>query len=112
MAVMVTLLLIGTAIRAVKVTATPLAEPVVERLPQELLEQESVQVSPAFPGSPVTVPVIGRGVPTSIEPVVGVRLTPIADVIVIEAEAEMVGSAAEVAVMVTELGLGTTAGGV
>lgn len=96
--------------------AAPLAVPVGKRFPHVAPEQpapERLQVTPLFCASFCTVAVNCDVVLTSSVAEVAESCTLIAgDVIVIVAEAVLVGSATEEAVSVTLAGLGTLAGAV
>jgi len=82
------------------VTEAPLAVALEERVPQELVEQETVQVTPLLLGSLATVPVNCWVVVATTVADCGSVSTVIAGTVTV-AEAEPKGFATEVAVMVT-----------
>jgi hypothetical protein len=97
------------------VIAAPEAPVVVESVPHVAPLQpapESVQLTPLFCVSLVTVAVKLRPCPAATVAVVGARLTPTAAVTVIVAEPTFVPSVTLFAVSVTVAGLGTAAGAV
>ena len=114
-AVMVMVLLVGTAVGAVKSVAVPLPVLAAESEPQEpALPQVTVQLTPEFVLSLLTSAVNAALPPTCKKAGVGLSVTAIGAgaVMVIVADAEALLFATDVAVTVTVLELGTAEGAV